>query len=884
MRLQKHRPKRSLVVLASTLLILIVAGAIVLTILDSVLLTKARSEASAFGERIGRPITIGTVSTKVLSGFAVEVSRVEIGAAAGEQSPLLTLQRARVRPALLKAILSRGNHLEIRSAEIDGLAMNVVRFADGTTNLERLQSRLSETIETKSSGGKTTPQSKEERTPSSNIQLDHFALKEGTIRLVDQSRAKGNTAPDALQIKHLEIRVDDVRAGASLAVLVKAAVLDEKQNLELHLKSAPLPASLVPTPKQLALKVQPIDLKPIAPYLPKDIGLQEGRLSADLSADLGGAVPGGEGETRLQGVLNAPGLRFAGAEAGKSLDVSLDVAAQGDAAKGDARIDRLKLDVGPAEITGQGRVVGLTSSQPRVEGLEIVSRDLDLARIAALVPPLKRKLKGQIAGPIGLTVRGSGTETSAVIEAKVDLTPVRLAIPDTVVKAPGKPMTLVAQVRGAPAGALRFDLHADLSGADLRPGELLDKAPGQPMELALTGVKSGGKGSKNEHQKVELTEMTAHVRDSVVNGKGWVELSGSGKDTKKSFELSLHSPRLDLDQLLAPSKKEKPPPDPSLFAGIRGHATAKVDSLRKSKMDFNNLIADVKMVDDQVTLQTFSVGAFGGKISADGTTIRLAHRKAPFHLTAQLQNLDASRAMTFATDHNVLAGMFNGEVNLSGVGTDKSDLTNSLSGALQGHLMDGKFMGKDLISSVWEPVAKALPLGLASLKPDAGATNLGKDLAVGLTVEKGVAKLKAPIQVSTQEAQIKLGGGVHLDGNLDLEGTIALTPFTVSSLTHGKATPVEPIPIGVKIRGPAWKPTLAEVDVKDAVASIAKQTATGVLDRFLGGTGGSASLKQGATPSKDGQRPEDAVGKEADKAKKEAEDKAKNFLKGLGGH
>src|SRR5262249_15263820 len=120
MRLGKYRPPTPLVVLASILLVFVVAGAIALAVLDSLLLKKARTEAAAFSERIGRPITIGSVSTKVLTGFAIQVSGVEVGPARGEESPVVTLRRAKVRPALVKAILSRGQHLEIRSAEIDG--------------------------------------------------------------------------------------------------------------------------------------------------------------------------------------------------------------------------------------------------------------------------------------------------------------------------------------------------------------------------------------------------------------------------------------------------------------------------------------------------------------------------------------------------------------------------------------------------------------------------------------------------------------------------------------------------------------------------------------------------------------------------------------------
>lgn len=877
MRMRKFHPKTSVVVLASILLIVLLASAIALPLLNSTLRNKAREQASAFGQRIGRPITIGDISVSILSGIAIDVSRVEIGAAPQEQLPVLTLQRAKVKPALLKILLSGGKQLEITSAEIEGLTLNLVRFSDGTTNLERIQSRLAEDGRTAVQSGQKE-QTTQEPTASPNIQVDHFALREGRILLVDQAQAKARASDTnaPLQIGHLEILVDNVRAGKPLAVSVKAAVLGEQRNFELLLTSLPLPESLLPTLKQLALKVQPIDLKPIAPYLPRSLGLQEGRLSADLSADLGAAISGGQGETRVRGVLNALGLRFSGAEGGKSIDISLDAAVQGDAVKGDVQIDRLKLEVGPAEITGKGRVLGFMSKQPRVEGLEVMSRDLDLARIAALIPSLQQKLKGQIAGPIGLEVRGSGTESTALVEVKLDLTPVRLAIPDTLAKAPGKTATLVAHLRGIPGGALQFDLEADLAGADLRPGEVLNKPPGQPLDLRLSAIKRSG-GAKDS-LNIELNELKAHLRDSVLTGKGSVQRSGSGPEKKTNFELSLQSPRLDLDQLLLPSKdQEKPPLDPSLFAGIRGHAIAKIDSLRQSKTDFSNVTADVKMVDDELTLQLFSMEAFGGKVSANGSTFRLAG-KAPFHLNAQLHNLDATRAMEFTTDHRLLAGILTSQVNVSGLRADKGGVQRSLSGALDGHLLEGKFLGRDLIASVWEPLAKALPLGLASLKKDEGATDLGKDLSFGITFEKGVAKLKAPLQITTPLAQMNFGGGIRLDGNLDLAGKILLQPSTVSSLTQGKLTPSDPIPVGLKLRGPAWKPMPTDLDLKEALAVITKQSAGAALGRFFRSRGGA----DGAVVPKGPQRPADAVGEQADKAQKEAQDKAKKFLKGFG--
>jgi AsmA protein len=876
LRLSPMRPtsRKAFLVVGSVLLALVVGGAIGLSALDSVLLKQARAQASAYGEKLGRSITIGDVSVKLLFGPSVRVSQVEIGPASGEKLPLLSVKRADVKPALFKVLTSRGKQMEIASATVEGLAINVVRFTDGTTNIQRLQSRIAE-------GSRPEPEKTKEATQSAqplNLQLDHFTLVEGVVRFLEQAQAQSRSTAEPrsdLEVRHIDVQLDNLKAEKSLDVSVKAAILAEQRNFELKLSSAPLPASLIPTPKRLVLKIQPIDLKPLAPYLPRSIGLLDGRLSADLTADLGALAPGGNGEARLRGLLDAGGLRWAGSEAGKPLDASLEVDVRGDAGKGNLQIDKLKLIVGPAAITGAGRVLDFASGQPRVQGLEVVAHDFDLARIAALCPPLQRQLKGQIAGPIGLEVRGAGTEASQAIEVKLDLTPVRLALPQVMSKAAGKTMTMLAHVRGAAAGTLRFDLQADLAGVDLRPGESLDKPPGEPLALSISGTKSGN-GDKSTPLKIQISEATAHIRDSTATASGSIEHSGSGQDKKTQFELSVHSPRLDLDKLLMSSKKQTASLDPSLFTGLRGHATAKIDSLRKTKVDFSNVVADVKIIEDEVTVQTFSMGAFGGKISADGATLHLARRKMPFHIAARAENVDVAQALTIATERKLVTGKLNGKLNLAGTGTDKDDLIHSLSGSVDGHLLDARFLGRDLVASISNPLAKALPFGLGRAKSEGAGTSLGKDVPFSISVENGFAKLKAPLHISTPEAELTLSGGAHLDGNLDLAGIISLAPSTVLSLTGGKVAPGEAIPIALKIVGPASSPTVIPVDMNASVAAIAKQAGASALGRLLGtGTGGG-----GQGPQKKEQQQKDAVD-EREKARKQAEETVEELLKGL---
>src|SRR5262249_26042235 len=141
----------------------------------------------------------------------------------------------------------------------------------------------------------------------SAVRVNHLAATDGRIHLVDRSAGAGRE----LAISDIDLTADDLRAGKSLDVTLKAAVLAAQQNLALRLHTAPLPTSLAPTPEKVVLHIAPVDLAPLGPFLPRDLRLEAGRLDADWSADLGAAVPGGKGPTVAKGGIHARGLRFA---------------------------------------------------------------------------------------------------------------------------------------------------------------------------------------------------------------------------------------------------------------------------------------------------------------------------------------------------------------------------------------------------------------------------------------------------------------------------------------------------------------------------------------------------------------------------------------------
>jgi AsmA protein len=820
---------------------------------DRIATSKAHDEAAKLSQQWGRTVSIGSVSIKLLTGLGVRLEDVAVGPGEGESDPMVQLKNAEVKVALLKAAFSGGKVVEVHSAELDGLIINLIRLPDGTTNLERLQKKLA-------SGKPAEEKKPEDDKPAdlSFLRIDHAALREAQVALLDRT---GPGKDHDLAVKHFDVTVDNLRAGSPLEVAVKAALLADQQNFELHLKALPLPKTLTPTPTALTLKVQPIDLAPLGPFLGKAVGLSAGKLDANFDMELGAAVPGGSGPTSVKGGLHARGLKFAGAEGGKALGVVIDTDVTGDATKGDLAINQLQIDLGPAGITGTGKAHAVNTSAPQIEGLSITSHDLDPAKLAEYYPPIRKTLGNQVSGPIGLSLKGGGSQAAQSLELVIDLTPVKLAIPAQLSKAAGAPMTMTASVRGAAAsnGPVNFSFAANLNGVDLRPGESLDKAPGQRLDLAVSGTRAG--------EKIQIADLKAHILDDELQGHGTADLTGG----KKKLELALASSYLDLDKMLLPSKepapkKEEKPADPKTFEGIDGHLTVNIDKLTRSKQTITAIVADVLMHDDDVKVTKAQLTAFGGTADASGTELKLAHPHDPFHVIAQMKNIELENAVALFTPRKLLSGKFNGGVDFTGGGQAKEELAKTLVGKLDGHIIDGAFYGKDLIASVTGPLTGSLPASLKGKVTQGGTTTLGHDLPVSVTFANGVAQLAKPISVTRPEAVMSFTGGIHLDGNLDLPGKIELTPATIAQITNGKAKVQGNIPFTLKLTGPAWSPTVQDLDLKPAVSQIVKEAGVSLIGNALGVDTSAA-----------------ATDKAKQDAQKKLQDEAANRLKGLFG-
>lgn len=880
-----QKKKRWPFILAALVLLLVGAGAFALWRLDSWLLERARAEAATLSQKLGRPVEVGSLSTRLWPYLGVQARGLSIGPAQGEPRPLLQLERVDVAVEARTVLSSRGKDIPVTHAEVLGLTVNVLRLEDGTTNLSRLVEKLT--------AEPSTP-AEPQQPPApprdlSAVRVDRVALSDGALRFLDTTR------PDAteLSISDLDMVVENLRAGRPLELKLDAAVLSAQQNLHARLLTAPLPPTLVPVPERVELQLLPIELGPLTPFLPPSVGLQAGQVQADYKAELGSAVSGGTGPTRLAGTLRAAGLRFAEAEGGKALDVVLESDVSVALESGDLSLGKLELALGPARLSGHGRVLGLLTDTPKVEDFELVGKGLDPAALAEYYPPLRKQLGGMIAGPVGLVVRGSGTQDSQALKAEVDLTPVRLRVPEQLAKEAGAPLRVEARIAGAAAsgGALRFDAQADLTGADLRPGELLDKAPGQKLAVLASGTYRPARGSKP--LEVDVSNLKVDVREYTLAGTAGVSLAGEGKSSTTSYRLALKSPRLDGDALMLSDEEIEaltgrvPPPstDPTRFNGLRGDMRFEVGALRYSDMDLSNLVAVVKQEDDRITVERFTSGLYGGTVDASGTWVKMGppSPERPFEARMQVRGMDVARVLADFSDRQVLAGRFNGDVDLKGVGFSIERLKETLIGAIDGSMEQGRLLGFDMVAAVAGPLAKALPFAAKALQAEK-LTDLGEMLPFGVKIENGVALLKKPITWTQPNAAVRLEGGIRLDGTLALAGAVNLMPDLIKRLTGGRAVPTEPIPVALKLTGKPWAPQVEGLDLRPAVEAIVKLAASGAARNLLGDKGGQVvdqvlsgdALKRAQEEAEAKRRElEERARQEAEAAKRELEEKAR---------
>jgi hypothetical protein len=389
----------------------------------------AVAEASRFGARIGRAVTVGPARVSLGRTIAVEIRDVHIAAAPGQSGPaaepLFEVAAVRVRVGAWSIVRSLGKDVAVEAIEADGPVLRLVRLEGGALSYADVVEKLA---------------APEPRQPVQKAHVGRVAVRGARVELHDVPRGA------RFAVEKIDAVVPEIRPDAPVDLALDAAVLAAAPNLHLDLRLAPPggPERVTGRLERAVLRLAPLDVEPLLPFVPVRGGI--GVAGARLSADLVLAVDP-QGVIGFVGTVEAGALRLSrGGE--EALPQAVDAAV-----RADLRVDpeapavearSFALTVAGMSVEGRADVRGPIDAV-EVRALDLRARQVTFERLLPLLPPGLLPRGMALAGPIEARASARGAPREAELEVAVDLREASVKLPDWV-KPVGVP--LGAELRG----------------------------------------------------------------------------------------------------------------------------------------------------------------------------------------------------------------------------------------------------------------------------------------------------------------------------------------------------------------------------------------------------------------------------------------------------
>ena len=510
---------------------------------------------------LGRKVTVGAIKTTFLPVLGATIEDVVVLGRTPDEAPLLKLDRLVFRVDLWTAVKSAGTDVKLEALLLEGLAVNLVREADGSLSYDDVLKRLAEGPPPEEAPKPLDP---EARKFIENLQLQRIALVDGRFDLVD--KATGG-APATTQIKKLNVELNDVVLSSPFDLRVRAAVFADAENFDLTVRVGPVPIgkpdAVLPIHK-VKIEAKSIDLARIIPYLGEGfpLHLDSAAFSANLTID---DPTGAKGPIAVAGSLGLTKLALVGGEA---FDIEAKPNLTFDPAAGALDLTGFSLDFAGMTVTASGKVDGLKTARPAFHGLKVATTGIDLGRLQTLLPPLAAALpKGmKLAGPLVFDVNATGDASAQTIAAVVDLDGARIFVPGALDKPAGTalhvrldadttPQAVTLKGMNLAVGGLNLTLTGSVSGLDTKPsfdlrgdtgsfplGGLMRLLPAVNQavpadvqiagNLQLSALIEGDGQYLDAKVKVAISGADLEVPGVTVRGSGRIDASAVGNPSK----------------------------------------------------------------------------------------------------------------------------------------------------------------------------------------------------------------------------------------------------------------------------------------------------------------------------------------------------------------
>ncbi len=425
------------------LAVLLVGGAVLayyLVDLNKVVTELVDKQKPEIEKQLGRKVEIGKISTRLFPSLSARVEALAIApdpARPQDDRPLLKIDAVGFDVAIWRAVFSFGKQIGIKTAYVDGLRVNVVRYQDGRLSYQDIVDRLASAPKQEKPDEPLSPQV---QALLEGISIGEIRLAGGEIRLVDFATPTGQPAES--NIRKLDVRLADVRLSDPIHLRAGAAIFSEETNLRIEAIVGPLPPDLkvagTPRIDRIRIDAKAVDLGRLAPYLGPALPLEID--SASFSADWTLTTAGADKPIAIDGSLALDKLEL---RSGQPFDVRLATKLTFDPTPTSVRIDKLELSIGEVALVASGALLDLATA-PRFESFTLRSNTLAPGLLLAYLPPLRTSLpKGaRVAGSALLDVKASGDAAKQSLQARLDGGPLDVRLPGLLAKPAGVPLGL----------------------------------------------------------------------------------------------------------------------------------------------------------------------------------------------------------------------------------------------------------------------------------------------------------------------------------------------------------------------------------------------------------------------------------------------------------
>lgn len=878
------RPRRTGRKLLIILLALVVLVVIVLAILPSVISLegfKRRIETQA-EQALHRKVAIGQVRLQILTGLGAGLENLVVDNPPNWQKEhFVKVGTLSVKVAFLPLLQG---HVDISRIILRDGDIFLERDAQGRMNYDDL-------VAPKTGGAPPapTPQPSTERSPLGALLVSKVSLQNVNVSFIDRMAVAGQTVTTTA--RGIRADLNNIALNTPIDFDISTALLtDGERNVRLHGRVGPIPDSLAfdQVPMDVTLKATALQLDRVVPYMGPDPALTAGRLGAD--AHLKGSMASG---LELNGSVQIADARLpAAAGQGKPVTlpaVSLTNNLRVNLSQAVLQVNELRLDLPPLQATLKGSVRRFTTT-PEFD-LELTTNEFATADVLAQLPMLAAATPASnLQARVKLQARATGTPERLHSTAQLDAQQVSLPMGD------GTPMRIaqLGVVEDATLDLAKSTMQVAKLQVNLEPLQLtlngtvkqLTSTPQVDMRLTSNQFDPGQVVAKFPRLAAALPESTAmqgkvKLQGSVTGTPGDLQAdtqlvvdafslkSGALRDSsdaqqgllletsntqvkantrlaagkRPDVRVDLQSQRLVFDQRggaeqsaagkPAPKADKSPPTSPQPMAppvNLHGKATIAEGSI--NGFQFRQLVADISLIEGLLkSTQSFQMfdGTYSGNLQAN-----LAQPRPDYTVNAKLHDVSAGSLVNRMTSvKNVVLGVLDTDVKLSGQGFDRESIDKTLTGNAGVKISSLKLTTLDLMPKLTATLGAVSKIAGFSV-PEGLAQRSFDTLNAALQFTEG--KIHAEnLKLSGQDLLVLAQGLIGLDQSLDLQGTA----FLLDKLAAGfgkKAAFLRDkegrIPVPFTLRGSLTKPIVTPNE--RALLDLAKKALLGQAGQKAG--------------------------------------------------